>query len=174
MTNIVNQLVQKELTNEFNGVDGMVLVTFGGLTVKESEDLRGKLAEKGVRFKMVRNSLARRVLADRGVEFDSGALTGNTGIAYGDAEAAINAAKIFTDKDVKKAGKVKLQGGYLDGEVLGQQDTTQLANVPDKDTLRAQLLGCISGPARGIATVVDALPTGFARVLQGRADKLEE
>lgn len=174
MPSIVNKIVTKELTNELKDADGMVLVSFGGLTVSESEDLRSKLAEKGVKFRMVRNSLARRILAERGVEFDKGALTGNTAIAYGDAEAAINAAKILTDKEVRQAGKVKLQAGLLDGEVLAGNDAKALADVPDKDTLRAMMLGCLSGPARSLVTIFDANQSSIARVLQAHVDEEEE
>jgi ribosomal protein L10 len=45
-----------------------------------------------------------------------------------------------------------------------------LADVPDKQTLRAQLLGVLQGPARGLASVLNALPSGVARVLQARVD----
>ncbi len=173
MPNIVNRIVSKELQSELGEANGMVFVSFGGLTVSESEDLRGKLAEKGVKIRMVRNSLARRVLADRGLEFDKGALVGNVAIAYGDAEAAINAAKILTEKEVKKAGKVKLKAGLLDGEVLAGQDAHALADVPDKDTLRAMMLGALSGPARALVTIFDANQSSIARVLQAHADQEE-
>ncbi len=173
MPNIVNRMVSKELAGELSNADGMVVVSFGGLTVSESEDIRSKMAARGVKFRMVRNTLARRILADRGVEFGKGALTGNTAIAYGDAEAAIAAAKILTEKDVKKAGKVKLQAGLLDGDILAGADAQALADVPDKDTLRAMILGCISGPARGLVTVLDGNQASLARVLQAHVDKGE-
>ena len=171
MPNLVKQLVCKELESEFEGIDGMVLVSFAGLSVEESESLRDALAEKGVSFRMVQNKLARRVLADKGMEFPAEALQGNTGIAYGDAEAAINAAKIFSDPEVKKAGKVTIKAGMLEQNVLGKSDAAQLANVPDRDTLRAKILGCISGPARGLVGTLNALPSGLARVLQAHADQ---
>lgn len=173
MPNIVKHLVCKELESEFEGIDGMVLVSFAGLTVEESEGLRDALAAKGVSFRMVQNKLARRVLSEKGMEFPDEALQGNTGIAYGDAEAAINAAKIFSDSEVKKAGKVKIKAGMLEQNVLGQADAVQLANVPDRDTLRAKILGCISGPARGLVGTLNALPSGLARVLQAHADQGE-
>jgi len=129
MPNIVNRMVMKELESEFKDSTGMLVVSFHGLTVEESEGLRGNLAEKGVKVRMVRNKLVRRVLKDRGFEFDEAALLGNTAIAYGDAEAAIHAAKVFTEKDVKKAGKVQVKAGVLDGDVLDASSATQLADV---------------------------------------------
>ena len=171
MPNIVNQMVVRELQDEFKEAEGMVLVNFGGLTVEETSAIRGKLAEKNVRFKMVRNSLAKRVLADRDVTFpEDSALKGNTGIAYGDAEAAIDAAKVFADKEIKKQGKVVVKGGMLEGNALDAASASAPADLPDRDTLHAQLLGVISGPARGLATVINAVPGSVARVIQAHAD----
>ena len=173
MPNIVNELTVLNLTQEFESAEGMVVVSFGGLDVETTERVRGDLASKGAKLKMVRNRLARRVLAEQGYEFDSKALSGNTAIAYGSTEAVIGAAKVFDDKDVRKAG-VSMRAGVLEGVVLDAEEANALANVPDRDTLRAMMLGVISGPARSLAGVVNALPSAMARVLQARADELEK
>lgn len=174
MPNIVNKIVCRELEQEFEGVEGLLMVSFGGLTVEESESLRGELASKGVGFRMVQNSLARRVLLEKGYEFPKEALKGNTGIAYGDAEAAILAAKLFTSTEVKDMGKVEIKAGMLESNVLSAGDAKQLANVPDRDTLRAKILGCLSGPARNLVGTIHAVPGGLARVIQAHADQGEE
>jgi len=171
--NIVKKLICSELEQAFEGIDGLVMVSFGGLTVAETEDLRGKLAAQGVEFRMVQNKLARRVLIEKGFEFPKEAMTGNTGIAYGDAEAAISAAKVFTESEVKKAGKVKIKAGMLEQNVLGAADALALADIPDRDTLRAKILGCLSGPARGLVGTLAAVPGGLARVVQAHADQGE-
>ncbi len=172
MPNIVNKMVVAELEDEFKDVEGMVLVSFSGLSVEESDGLRGKLAEKNVNFRMVRNSLARRVLADKDISFpEEGALKGNTGVAYGDAEAAVDAAKIFNDKDVRKAGKVAFKGAVLEGNALDAKGAKALADLPDRDTLHAMLLGCLAGPSRGLATVINAVPSSVARVIQAHVDE---
>jgi len=171
MPNLVNRLICKELENELKDADGMLLVGFAGLTVVESEDLRDKLAAQNVSFRMVKNSLARRVFADRGYEFDAETFTGNVGLAYGETEAPIHAAKVFTEKSVKKAGKVQDKAGVMEGTILGPKDALQLADVPDRDTLRAMMLGVISGPARQLVGTINALPAGLARVLQAHADQ---
>jgi ribosomal protein L10 len=174
MPNIVNQMVVRELADEFKGADGLLAVSFGGLTVKATEDLRGKLAEKGVRFRMVRNSLARRVLADRGIDLGKGILKGNTGIAYGDPESIIGAAKVLADPAVKKAKKVEFKAGYFDGEVLDASSAAQVADLPDRDTANAMLLGVISAPSRGLVVSLAGVASNTVRVLQARVDKGEE
>lgn len=174
MPNIVKRVVNRELEQAFDGIEGLVMVSFGGLSVEESESLRNELAGQGIQFRMVQNSIARRVLLAKGYEFPKEALKGNTGIAYGDAEAAITAAKIFTTKEVKDLGKVKIKGGMLEDNVLDAADAAQLAKVPDRDTLRAMLLGALSGPARSLVGTLHAVPGGLARVLQAHVDQGEE
>jgi large subunit ribosomal protein L10 len=170
MPNVVKKLVTAQYEDTFQQADGLILVSMAGLTVAETESLRTALDQNGAGLRMVKNSLARRVLADKGYEFGDEVLAGNVAIAYGSAEAAITAAKVFSKSDLGKAGKVSLRAGVLDGSALSPADAEALADVPDKDTLRAQLVGVIQAPLRGLAASLAALPGGLARVVQARVD----
>ncbi|HIF42058.1 MAG TPA: 50S ribosomal protein L10 [Planctomycetes bacterium] len=172
MPNIVNEMILRGMSEGMTNAEGMVVVTFGGLDVAETEAIRGQVAEAGASMRMVRNRLARLALTEKGIDLGEGTLQGNVAIAWGDSEATIGAAKVFASKDVKKAKKVEFRAGLLDGEVLGPAEAASLADVPDRDTLNAQLLGVISGPARALASVIQAVPSATARVLQARADSL--
>lgn len=170
MPNLVNQLTVKEYEASFKDAEGFVVAAFDGLTVLESETLRCQLEERGAGFRMVRTKLARRVLADKGYEFPAEALEGSTAIAYGNAEAAIGAAKILTGPEVKKAGKVKLKAGMLEGKVLDSNEAVALADVPDRNTLNAMFLGALQGPGRGLVGMLQAPYGSLLRVLQARID----
>jgi ribosomal protein L10 len=171
MVSLVKQMVTAEYERELGAANGMVVVAMEKVTVKELEKLRGQMAKHGVKLRMVRNSLVRRVLADRGVEFSDDVIAGNVGIAYGTAEAAIHAAKLLTTPELKKSGKLAMRGGLLETTVLSPKDTAALADVPDKNTLRARLVGCIQGPGRSLVTLLAANPSAIARVLQARVDQ---
>lgn len=173
MPNIVNEMVVREMAEDLKDISSMLVVSFGGLTVSESEAIRTSLAEKGIRLRMTRNKLLRRVLAERGIELAGDIFTGNNAIVAGDAETAIGAAKVFDEKDVKKLKKTAIKGGLLEGEVLDAEAAQALAALPDRDTLRAMMLGVISGPARGLATVINAVPASVARVIQAHADEMD-
>lgn len=170
MPNVVKKLVTAQYEDTFQQAEGLILVSLAGLTVAETESLRATLDQNGAGLRMVKNSLARRVLAAQGYEFSDEALAGNVAIAYGSAEATITAAKVFAKSDLKKAGKVSLRAGVLEGNALSPADAEALADVPDKDTLRAQLVGVIQAPLRGLAASLAALPGGLARVLQAHVD----
>ena len=172
MPNVVNRLIVRELTAEFDSAEGMVVVTWGGLNAVENETLRDKLAEKGCKLALVRNSLARLVLKEKGFEVADGVLVGNTAIAYGNAEATVHAAKTFSQADVKKAGKVKIRAGVLEGRLLDAGDAAALADVPDRKTLEGKIVGCIVGPSRSLVSLVNQVPSGLVRVLQARAEQL--
>ncbi|MBL8857854.1 MAG: 50S ribosomal protein L10 [Planctomycetes bacterium] len=172
LPNVVNRLVVQELTHEFKDVDGMVVVSWGALNAVENETLRDTLAEKGCKLSLVRNSLARRVLKEKGFDLADDVLKGNTAIAYGKAEAVVHAAKAFTTAEVKKIGKVKIRAGVLEGRLLDANDAAALADVPDRKTLEAKIVGCLSGPPRSLVSLVNQVPSGLVRVLQARADNL--
>lgn len=170
MPNLVNTLVSNEYRALLEGHEALLVATAAGLTVSETEALRVQLDKGGARMRMVRNSLARLALAERGFEFPADAFVGNVAVFYGTTEATIHAAKALTTHEMRKAGKVVLRGGVLDGSQLSADDAVLLADTPDKQTLRAQLLGVLQGPARGLASLLNALPSGMARVLQARID----
>ena len=170
MPNLVNTLISADYARIFSAAEGVLVLSSGGLTVVETEALRVKLGEAGVRLRMVRNSLARRALAELGYEFPAETFAGNVGVALGSTEGIVHAAKVLTSPEVRKAGKIKLLGALFDGAQLSGADAQALAGVPDKRTLRAQFLGVLQGPARGLASLLNALPAGMARVLQAHID----
>ena len=171
MPNIVTHLITRELEKSFDESEGAVLVNYTGLTVQEDSQIRNDLASEGVEFRMVRNTLCKRVMSDRGFEVPNDLFTGNTAIAWGDLEATIGAAKVFTTKEVKKAGKISVKAGILEGRLLGVDETIALADIPDKDTLRTQLLCALSGSARSLVQILAGVPSGLARVIQANVDQ---
>lgn len=174
MPSLINRLIVRDLAAAFESADGLILVTYGGLTAVENETLRDQLAEKGCEMRLVRNSLAHLVLKQRGFELASDALVGNTAVAFGSAEAVIHAAKTLNSAETKKLNKVKVRVGVLEGRLLSPADVVELGGVPDRPTLQAKILGCMSGPPRGLVTSMNAVPSALVRVLKARADQLEK
>ncbi len=174
MPNLVNRLVSEEYQVAIKESEGLLIVSLGGLSVSESEALRASLDEGGARLRMVRNSLAQRVLSDSGYELGADVFAGNVAIAYGSAEAAIQAAKVLTAPEVRQAGKVQVRAAVLEDRLLSAEDATALAGVPDKNTLRSKIVGCLQGPLRGLAVALNANQGALARVLQAHADQAPE
>lgn len=170
MPNLVNEMIYRELEQGLAKASGMVFLAVHKLTVKETEGLRNELHGGGVRMRIVRNRLARKALAARGLETPKELLAGNVAVMWGDSEQAIFAAKVFSKSAFKKQGKIAFRGGMLEGNLVGGKEAEAMSALPSRKELQATLLGVISAPARTLATVLSALPSSTARVLQARID----
>ena len=173
MPNLINEIIVRQLSDEFARAEGLVIVSLTGLTVRETEDLRTALAERGVRLRMVRNRLARLALKSRGLEAGEELFDGNVACAWGSSEEAIKIAKVVAKAvkraDPKKKSKLAFRGGFFEGNLLDAKAAAALAELPGKEELRATLLGLLSGPARALAVLLQAPGASLARVLQAHA-----
>ena len=151
MPNLVNHMIVRELKDGLQESAGMVMVSFEGLDVLRTEDVRSKLAEKGASLHMVRNNLMRLVLKEQGIDIADDVLQGNVAIALGSTEAILGAAKVLNEPDLRKTKKVRFKAAMLDGEVLDAQGAAAMADVPDRDTLNSMLLGVITSGCRRLA-----------------------
>ena len=177
MPNLINEIIVRQLSAEFARAEGMVIVSLNGLTVEETENLREALAEGGVRLRMVRNRLASLALKSRGLELGAEVLAGNVACAWGSSEDTIKIAKAVRKalraRDPKKKGKLAFRGGFFEGNPLDARSAEALAELPGRDELRAMLLGLLSGPARSLATLLNAPGSSLARVIDAHAKKGE-
>ena len=177
MPNIVNQFLMSQLESDLEGMGSCVVVKFDQLTVALTNDIRNKLREAGVDYRVVKNRLAIKAFANRGLDL-APALKGKCGLILAEEEGAIAAAKIVRDfgaaarKELKtKAAPLLVTGGVIEGEAITGDSAANIADMPDKNTVRAQLLSAIQGPARGLAGCVQGVAGGLARCLQAKIDK---
>ena len=110
MPNIVNNLGLAELKSAFGEAEGMLFFSMAGLTMEENEVIRDAMFESGAKVRLVRNRLALLALADSGHTVDAAVFRGNVAIAWGNAEAAIGAAKVVNDSKLRTSWR-KRKGG---------------------------------------------------------------
>ena len=177
MPNVVNEIIVRQLSDEFARADGMVIVSLTGLTVEQTEDLRNALAHHGVRLRMVRSRLARLALKNRGMDAAEELFAGTVACAWGSSEDAINVAKVVKTAarslEPKKTAKLGVKGGFFEGNLLDARSAAALAELPGKNELRAMMLGLLSGPARSLAVLIQGPGASLARVVNARAEKGE-
>jgi large subunit ribosomal protein L10 len=128
---------------------------YRGLTVKEMQDLRRTLRERGVEVKVVKNTLLRIAAEQAGQPDLSRIVEGPTAlaIAYGDA---IEAAKAITGYAQAAPQAFSLRGAFLDGHVLSAADLRDIVKLPPKPVLLAQFLGQMQSPLAGFIGLLDA------------------
>lgn len=152
------QIVQ-EIKDKIDRAQAVVLVDYRGLNVEEVNELRKKYREAGVEYKVYKNTMMRFAFKEAGLEEFNNYLTGPSAIAFS-YDDPVSAAKV-TNEFAKEHDKLEIKAGVVDGEVIDVNRVKELANLPSREVLIAQVLGGLNGPI-----------TGFANVLQGTIRKL--
>lgn len=165
--------VVAELTDMLSRSTVAILTVPSGLTVAESTDLRKKLREVGVDFRVVKNTLASLAAHQVGKEALDALLSGPTGIAFGYGDEVAPARALI---DYTRASKVevRIKGGIIGSRLMSAGEAQQLALLPGREVLLAQLLGGLQAPVTNLVWVLKGNIAGLMNVLQGRADQLEK
>lgn len=150
------------------------LVDFKGMSVEQVTSLRKKLYPLESEMRVVRNTLALRALADHPKTHEAlrDGFVGTNAVvfAYGEASAAAKALNEFS----KEVESLQLKIGAIDGSKLDAKGIKALADLPSKEVLRAQLLGVFQAPMSKFVRTLNAVPSGFVRVLAAHKEKQGE
>ena len=132
----------------------LVLAEYRGITVADMTKLRNTARSQGVTLSVLKNTLARRAVAGSAVEVIGDQMTGP--LIYGFSVDAVAAAKVVSDF-AKTNDKLVIRGGAFAGKSLDVNGVKQLASIPSKEVLLAQLLGLMQSPVSRTARVLAAL-----------------
>ena len=150
-----------------------VFVRSRGLSVAEVRQLRTQLRELGARYHVVKNTLFHEAMTRLAMQ-TSETLTGPISVAY--CRDNISAVTDAIAKYGESLGgrEFEIVGGIVEKQVLDAQRTRQLAKLPSKEILFAQILGGLHAPAAQLTGVVASSIRQVLTVLQARVDQLRE
>ncbi|MCB2004985.1 MAG: 50S ribosomal protein L10 [Burkholderiaceae bacterium] len=132
----------------------LVMAEYRGITVADMTRLRSTARSSGVSLSVLKNTLARRAVADSSFAVVSDQMTGP--LIYSFSEDAVAAAKVVAEF-AKTNDKLVIRGGAYGGKALDADGVKQLASIPSKEVLLAQLLGLMQSPVSRTARVLAAL-----------------
>ena len=132
----------------------LVMAEYRGITVADMTKLRNEARGKGVNLSVLKNTLARRAVAGSQFEVLGDQMTGP--LIYGFSVDAVAAAKVVADF-AKTNDKLVIRGGAFAGKALDVNGVKQLAAIPSKEVLLAQLCGLLMSPMSRTAVVLGAL-----------------
>ena len=149
-----------------------VFVDYCGLTVEEDTQLRNKLREAGVEYKVIKNTLTRFAAKEVGFDELDPILNGPTSLALSMTDE-VAPAKVIADF-AKKHEQLEIKGGFLDGKVLELAEVKTLAATPNRETLLAKLLGSLNAPISNLARTLQALVDNGVEPADIKVEKAEE
>ena len=132
----------------------LVMAEYRGITVADMIKFRANARSQGVSLSVLKNTLARRAVAGTAFESVADQMTGP--LIYGFSTDAVAAAKVVADF-AKTNDKLVIRGGAFAGKALDVNGVKQLASIPYKEVLLAQLCGLLMSPMSRTAVVLGAL-----------------
>ena len=157
-----------DIKGRFDKMTSAVFLDFKGMTVEQVSKLRVEFRKNGVEYRVVKNTLVKQALAGKSwSKLLEGALKGMTGIAwsYEDPSAAAKVVKAFR----KDNDKLQIKAGLVEGQLLdGKAVEAELATMPGKNELRAQLLATFQAPMQSFVALLQAPAQNFVYLLAAK------
>ena len=165
------QAVVAEVAKAVSGAQAIVMAENRGLPGAAMTQLRAKARASGVYFRVVKNTLVRRAVADTPFAPLSDRMVGP--LAYGIGSDPVAVAKVLNDF-AKGNEKFVITGGAMPGQVMSAKDIAALAALPSRDELLAKLLGTMQAPIAKFVRTLNEVPARFARTLAAVRDSKAE
>ncbi len=156
------QLVS-ELTAKIKGAQALYYTDFTGLNVKRMTELRRRLRKANVDYVVIKNTLALRAVNESGLVGER--LRGPTGLVV--AKDPVAAAKLITDFAKENDQKPAVKGGLFEGRALNEAQVKQLAAMPSREQMLAQLGAGMQAPMAAFVGALNGLLYTFAGALEG-------
>ena len=147
-----------EMTTKFENSKAIMVTHYQGLTMTQLDELRAKMREHGIIFKITKNRITKLALEKTKCKDLSNLFTGPTAVAF--SNDAIMSARILS-KFAKENENLKLLGGIMGSDILDQAGLQNVANLPTLDEARAKIVGILATPA-----------SKFVSILLARSEKM--
>ena len=148
----LKQPVVQEISKAIEGAQSVVLVDHRGLTVQQDTELRKQLREAGVTYKVYKNTMMYFAFKGTDCEGLSDLLNGPSAIAVSKDDATAP-ARILCEF-AKKAPKLEVKGGVVEGKVVDVAAINEVAQIPSREVLLGRLFGSFQSPIASFARIV--------------------
>tara|TARA_Y100000591_G_scaffold197104_1_gene170569 strand:- start:134 stop:643 length:510 start_codon:yes stop_codon:yes gene_type:complete len=140
-----------EMTEQFEKSKAVMVTHYQGLTMPQLDELRSKMREHGIIFKITKNRITKLAIEKTRCKDLADLFTGPTAVAFG--EDAIMSARILS-RFAKDNEKLKLIGGIMENEILDQAGVQNVANLPTLDEARANIVGILNASASKLVSIL--------------------
>ena len=152
--------VVADIVEKLKGAQSMVVCSYSGLTVEQVTALRAKCRAAGVDYCVLKNTLMKRALANKGITLDEKVMEGPNAFVFSNNDP-ISGPKMIKEfvagceKD-KKVSPLTIKAGVMDGAVQSVEEVKALADILPKDQLIAKIMGCLNSQVTALAYVLKA------------------
>ena len=157
MSKYVKELMMDQLKSDLDGSTSVLILDLKGLDAISEHQLRRDLRNKKIKIRALKNTLARRVFSQMGMDGLSKYLEGPTVAVWGGDGVAELAKEVSAQ--VKKLKKPEVKGGAVDGVVIGPNQVEDITKLPSREALIARVVALAMAPAQRVIALANA-PVG--------------
>jgi large subunit ribosomal protein L10 len=165
------QAMVAEVSAQLAQAQAVILAEYRSLQVGEMTELRRRARGSGVYLRVLKNSLARRAVADTPFKGLAEQMVGP--LAYGISSDPVAAAKVLQEF-AKSNVKLVIKAGAMPNVVMSAKEVVNLAQMPSRPELLAKLLGTMQAPVATFVRTLNEVPGKFARTLAAVRDQKEK
>ena len=157
----------EELKKQFTSKSTVLVGDFTGMDVATATEMRRKMREASVEYRVVKNSLAKLAMEEAGFGALTEHMTGPNGFVMTDGDAAV-AAKIMVEfEKTKKTPQIRV--GIIDAAIVTAADVRRIAELPSREVLLAQIAAGFQAPVAGLARLLNELTRTLVATLDAVA-----
>jgi large subunit ribosomal protein L10 len=171
MSKFVKELMMDQLRSDLGGTRSVLILDLKGLDGVAENRLRLDLRKKNIRMRALKNTLARRVFGEMGLDGLDRYLAGPSLVVWG-GDGVAELAKELSDQ-VKKLKKPEIKGGAVDGVVIGPSQVEEITKLPSREQLIGRVVGLALAPVQRVVSLANAPASGLASQLASLAEKSE-
>ncbi len=142
----------------------LILSAFEGLKVSQDVELRRKMRSAGASYKVVKNSLLERAAKGTPAEPVAQDLRGTTSVARTEGDPVALAKLIVAY--AKEHPAFTFKAGIVEGRAISLESLKQIASIPSREALYAQIAGVVGATLQRTLSAVNALPRQIAFLVQ--------
>jgi large subunit ribosomal protein L10 len=165
------QGIVAEVSTQLAGAQSVVIAEYRSLSVADMTALRRKARGAGVYLRVVKNTLARRAVAETPFRGLAEQMSGP--LAYGISTDPVAAARVLSEY-AKGNDKLVIKGGAMANQVMSAQEVNRLASMPSREQLLAQLMGTMRAPVAKFVQTLNEVPGKFVRTLAALHEQREK
>jgi len=161
-----------ELADSLSRCTIVIATDYRGLSVREMVQLRRRLTDLGVDYRVVKNTLTRFAAERADKKQLETLLSGPLAIAFG-YDDVVKPARALSEHIRSLGSVLQIKGGLLGDRLLNPEEISALAAIPSRDVLISQLMGQLRAPLQILHNVLNAPLQGFLNIIQARIQQVE-
>jgi len=165
------QAVVAEVSGELAKAQTVILAEYRSITVRDMTELRKRARGSGVYLRVLKNTLARRAVADTPFKGLTEKMVGP--LAYGISSDPVAAAKVLQGF-AKDNEKFVIKAGAMPNVVMSAREVAELAKMPSRQELLTKLAATLQAPIAKFVRTLNEVPGKFARSLAAVRDQKQQ